>query len=283
MKVSLSTGGRAGVHQHGQVAGDGAVRDGVQHGALQLVGEAAKRLVPVQLTPLAQGAGPGVDGGHGIGGGVLAPEPAVIVLGDGAVGGLVFVASLGVHQDAGHHGQGAEGGGDHVAHHVAVVVLQRPDHAAVGADDAGHGVVDQGIEIGDPGGLEALPVLLVVKALEGLLKKAVVLLHDGVLGGEPEVPALAQGVLEAGAGEVFDGAVLVEAALEHARPLEVVDRLPHGRAVRAGEQQLGLARAGDAELRVLVEVAVAVPGHGDGLGPAGEKGPQARCNSIFAR
>ena len=54
----------------------------------------------------------------------LALLVAVVVAGHGAVGGLVLVVAVRGHQHAGHHGQGAEGGGDHVAHHIAVIVLQ---------------------------------------------------------------------------------------------------------------------------------------------------------------
>ena len=73
------------------------------------------------------------------------------VVGDGAVGGLVLEVAVGAHQDAGHHGQGAGGGGDEVAHHVAVVVLAGPDHAPLGADDLGGHVVDEGVAVGEAG------------------------------------------------------------------------------------------------------------------------------------
>ena len=72
----------------------------------------------------------------------------------GAVRGLVLKLAAGGDEHAGHHGQAAESRGDHVAHHVAVVVFQRPDEAAAAADDAGHRVVDQRIEVFDARGLK---------------------------------------------------------------------------------------------------------------------------------
>ena len=71
------------------------------------------------------------------------------MLGDSAVSGLEFGSAVGGHQDGGHHSQGAESGGDHVAHDIAVVVLAGPDVAAFAADDAGNGVVNEGVEVGN--------------------------------------------------------------------------------------------------------------------------------------
>ena len=88
-------------------------------------------------------------------------------------------------------------------------------------------------------------VLGVVDVLEDVLEGVVVLLGDGVLGGEPQVLPGVDGVLEAGAGEGGDGAVLVVLALEDAGALEVVDGLAEGPpSVLAGEDQLRLAGAG---------------------------------------
>ena len=63
---------------------------------------------------------------------------------NGAVRGFVLELAAGRYEHAGHHGQAAKGGGDHIAHHIAVVVLERPDEAALAADHPRHGVVDQG-------------------------------------------------------------------------------------------------------------------------------------------
>ena len=111
----------------------------------------------------------------------------VVVAGDGAVGGLILIFAVGAHQHRGHHGQGAEGGGNHVAHHVAVVVLAGPDEAALGADHPRHRVVDERIKVLDAQGVEGGLILGVEDGLEDVLEGVVVLLGDGVLGGEPQV------------------------------------------------------------------------------------------------
>ena len=130
----------------------------------------------VELAALAQGAGPGKDRGHGVGRGGLALEVLVVVALDGAVGGLVLVVAVGAYEHGGHHGEAAEGGGEHVAHDVAVVVLARPDEAALGLHDAGDGVVDQGVEVLDAERLELLLVLGLVEVGKDVLEAVVVLL-----------------------------------------------------------------------------------------------------------
>ena len=145
----------------------------------------------------------------------------------------------------------------------------------MGADHAGNRVVDQGVEVLNAGFLEALLVLGVVQVLEGLLEVAVVLLHDGVLGGEPEVLLLGQSILEAGAGKALNGGVLVVGALQNAGALELVDGLALDATVHAGEDQLGLAGLVNAEFGVLIDIAVAVTGNRNGSGPAGDIGLDA--------
>ena len=187
--------------------------------------------------------------------------------GHGAVGGLVFIVAVRAHQHAGHHGKAAEGGGDHVAHHVAVVVLAGPDKAALTAHHAGHRVVDQSVEVFDARGLELLLILLLVDLGKDVLEGVVVFLADGILGGEPQVLFGGQSIVKAAAGKALDGGILVVGALQHTGALEVIDGLAHLGAVRAGEHQLGLAGAGNAELGALVHVAVGMTGNGDGLFP----------------
>src|SRR5699024_4518290 len=121
--------------------------DGVDGSFFQRIGKAAQGVDAIQFAALAQRAGPGEEGGHRVGGSLLALEVFVVVAGHGAVGSLVLVVAVGRDQYRGHHGQGTEGGGDHIAHHVAVVVLAGPDETAPGADDPGHRVVDEGVEV----------------------------------------------------------------------------------------------------------------------------------------
>ena len=195
--------------------------------------------------------------------------------GDGAVGGLVLIVPLGAHQHGGHHGQRPEGRGDHIAHHVAVVVLEGPDHAAFGPYHPGHGVVDQGIEVGETLLLELRPVLLVIEPLEGVPEGAVIFLGDGVLGGEPQVLICAQGIVEAAPGKGLDGGRLVVLAGQHAVTLEVIDCLGLFAAKAGGHRQLRPGARLHLHLRRLVHVAVGMAGDGDGLLPGPHHGADA--------
>ena len=73
------------VGDEGQILGHFALGDGVQGGLFQLVGEGHQFGDAVQLTALAQSARPRKDGGHGVGGGLLALQGAVVVALNGAV------------------------------------------------------------------------------------------------------------------------------------------------------------------------------------------------------
>ena len=193
------------------------------------------------------------------------------MVGDGAVGGLILEVAVRAHQHTGHHGQGAGGGGDEVAHHVAVVVLAGPDHSPLGPDDLGGHVVDEGVTVVKARGLELVLELLLIDLLEQELEGLVVVLGDGILGGEPHVLAHLQGIGEAAPGEGEDGVVPVVHPLEDAGAFEVKDGLT-GELLAAlvGEDHLRLARAGDPILHGLVDVAVGVAGDGNGLFPAGD-------------
>ena len=229
-----------------------------------------QRGAAIQLAPLLQGTGPCGHRRQRVGGHLFPLAPAVEMVGDRTVGGLVLEITVRRHQHAGHHGQRAGGGGDEIAHHVAVVVLARPDDAAGGADDLGGHIVDEGVAIMKTRLLKGGAVLLVEYLLEQQLERLVVVLGDGVLGGEPDILLHVQRVGEAAAGEGQDGVVPVVHGLQNAGAGKVIDRLAAQlRAVVVGEHQLRLSGAGDAVLHRLVHIAVGVAGDGDGLFPAG--------------
>ena len=92
----------------------------------------------------------------------------------GAVCRLVLVLAVGRHQHRGHHGKRSKCRGEHVAHHVAVVVLACPDEATLTLHDASHGVIDEGVEVRDARCLKALAVLVLVHVGEDVLEAVVV-------------------------------------------------------------------------------------------------------------
>ena len=68
-----------------------------------------------------------------------------------SVGRLELIFPVRADEHGSHHCQRTESGRDHVAHHIAVVVLAGPDEAALGADDTGHRIVNERVEIGQAG------------------------------------------------------------------------------------------------------------------------------------
>lgn len=175
------------LHEVDEVLGDDTAVHRVEASALQLVAEVDESLDAVLLTTLAERAAPSEDRSDRVGGSLLAGEVLVVVTGDGAVGSLVLVVAIGADEDRGHHGERTEGGGDHVAHDVAIVVLASPDEAALAAYYAGNSVVDEGVEILQASLLELLLVALLIDLVEDDAELSVVLLGDGVLGSEPEI------------------------------------------------------------------------------------------------
>ena len=90
--------------------------------------------------------------------------------------------SVGRYQHGGHHCQRAEGGGNHVGHNVAVIVLARPDVSALTSDNAGDRVVDKGVEILYAKLLKLFLVVLFINILENELEGLIVFLRDSILG-----------------------------------------------------------------------------------------------------
>ena len=204
---------------------------------------------------------------------------------DSPVGRLELIDPGGADQDRGHHGQGSEAGGHHVAHDIAVIVFEGPEEAALRPDHAGDRVVDQGIEILDPRLLEGILVLLVVELLEDLLEAGVIGLGDRVLGGEPEVYLLVKGIGKAGAGKALDRGVCVVDALDDAGALELMDGPAGLLPALIRKDQFGPAGALDAVLHILVNIPVGVTGEDDRLFPGPDIGfdPAAQDGSAEDR
>ena len=191
----------------------------------------------------------------------------VIVPLHGAVGGFIFIVAVRRDQNGGHHGKGAESRSHHVAHNVAVIVLEGPDKAAFGTDHAGDRVIDQGIEISNTGFVKGFFIFFVIEPLEDALEVLVVGLGDGILAGEPQVFLPVQGELEAGPCKALDRMIRIMDALQDAGTVKFMDGLADDRTVIGGKDQFSLARSGNPDLGIFVDVTVSVTGHCDGLLP----------------
>ena len=171
--LAVYGGGGDALCQTAQVLGHDALVQSLQTCGLQCLAKVHQLRQVIQLAALLEGAGPRKDGSHGVGGGLFALQVLIIMAGDGAVGGLVLVLAVRADQHTGHHGQRTKGGRNHIAHHIAVVVLAGPDKAALAADDARHDIVDEAVKVGDAGSLELFLVLSVVGFLEDILEGVV--------------------------------------------------------------------------------------------------------------
>ena len=155
--------------------------------------------------------------------------------GDRAVRGFVFELAVRAAEHRSHHRERAESRGYHVAHDVAVIILQSPDKAALASDNARDRIVDQRVEVGEAELIELLFIAFVIQLLEHVAEVHVVLFRNSVLAREPEILLCLDRVLETRVRERFDRRVLVVDALDYTRALKVIDRLAEGVSVLAGE------------------------------------------------
>ncbi|KAH3683101.1 hypothetical protein WICPIJ_005926 [Wickerhamomyces pijperi] len=88
---------------------------------------------------------------------------------------------------------------------ITVIVLQSHDEATLGLDHLGNHVIDQTMFVVDVQFVKLGLVFSFVDFLEDVLESTIVLLQDGVLGGEEQVQLLADGKLERRMGETSDG------------------------------------------------------------------------------
>ena len=191
------------------------------------------------------------------------------------MGRLILEGAVRRDEDRGHHRQRAKARRHHIAHDVAVIILERPDKSALRADHAGDRVIDQRVKILFADRLKFIPVFFIVNTLEDRLEIPVIGLGDRVLCGEPQILLYVQRVGEACAGEALDGLVQVVDALDDAGALKFMDQFPGPTAALVGKDELRPAGAFHAVLRIFIDVAVRVTGHRDGLFPCAHIGIDA--------
>ena len=222
-----------------------------------------------------------------VGRGLLALLVHAEVARDRAVSGLgLDRLAVRTQEDRGHEAERAEALRHAVRLHVAVVVLARPDEAAVHLERRGDHVVDETVLVQYLLGLEERLVLARVQLGEYVLEAAVVLLQDGVLSGQVERPLLLQRVLERAVRELAYRLVrVVHGECDAATPLEV----ENGEFERLGfysgswgPRNLELARAGHDEICGAVLIAERVATDHDGPRPAGHESRHVFANDGLA-
>lgn len=99
---------------------------------------------------------------------------------------------------------------DKVGLDVSIIVFAGPNVASFSLDDLGNHIVNKSVFIPNFFGFEFGLIDSFVEVVENILESAVISLEDGILGGHVEGVVSSDSVLEAGMGESFDGAIVVE-------------------------------------------------------------------------
>ena len=179
--------------------------------------------------------------------------------GDGTVGSLGLNGAVGGLEDGGHETEGAVSLGNDVGLDITIVVLASPDEATAGFDHVGDHVVDKTVLVPETSSLELCLVGGLVDLLEDVLEATIVLLEDGVLGGQVARVVAGEGVLHARVGEAVDGIVSVVHAEHDTGTLEVEDLEVSGlRAILRGESHIELTWNLGAEVSGSVLIAKSV-------------------------
>src|SRR5216684_1013482 len=177
---------------------------------------------------------------------------------------------VGGHQDRGHEPERAVALGDRVGLHVAVVVLARPQIAAVPLKARGYHVVDQAVLVGQFRCVKLALELFLENLLEQILETAIVDFENGVLGGEIYRVLALQAVVETGAREAADRLVQIEHRKADARTRSLedlaLDRYP---AAVGLERELDRSRAVKLDLGGAILVPETVTGDDDREVPVG--------------
>ena len=253
-------------------------------GLFQRAGKVHHVAGSVKTASLRNTTRPGENRRNGVGRRFLALLVLSEVAGDGSVRRLALVGlAVWSHQRRRHEAQRAKSLGHNVGLHVAVVVLQGHDKAALGLDHLRHHVVDQTVLVPQAVLLELLRVLLLVDGLENVLEPPVVLLQNGVLGRQVQRQLLAQRHLERRVGKPFNGLVRVVHGQPDSGRLVVVDGVRNRLAAVLGrEHELQLARLRDHQVRGLVLVAMRMSANDNGFFPTGDQTGDPRDDDGLA-
>ena len=266
--------GWSGRHEQGEVLGHLTVLDGLDADLLERLGEPGHLGGAVELAAVLEPAGPRVDRRDRVGRGRLALLVLAEVPGHRAVRRLGLDGlAVGGHQHRGHQAERAEALRDGVGLHVTVVVLARPDVAALPLHRGGDHVVDQPVLVGQTRGVEVGLELGLEDLGEDVLERAVVRLEDRVLRRQVDGIVALQPVGQRRASEVRDRVVeVVHPHCDSAIGAVVGDYVLDGVGAVLGRERDGeLSGAGHLEVRRLVLVAVGVTADDDRLGPAGHQ------------
>mmetsp|Transcript_18496 Transcript_18496/g.13296 ORF Transcript_18496/g.13296 Transcript_18496/m.13296 type:complete len:332 (+) Transcript_18496:516-1511(+) len=183
--------------------------------------------------------------------------------------GFSFHNTIFSHADTGHQTKRTESLGDDITLNITIVVLTGPNETTVTLECLSNHIIDQTMFIINALGLELILEFLLINVLENIFEKTIILLEDGVLGGELERQLTVQRVLHAGASEGGNGSVSVEHTQVGTGLLEVVNLLLDGcTAIIRGENELDLAWLLDYVILATILITVSVSTNDNRLGPS---------------
>ena len=176
-----------------------------------------------------------------------------------AVRGLVFKPAVGWNQHGCHHGQRAARWSDHIRHNVAVVIFQRPEHAAFAFHNSRHGIVDQGKEVFDASFFKFFFPVLFEFLIEDFAETGVVYFGNGVFGGEPQIDFFTQSISETSAGKAQYGLFQIIINLRDSLAREIKYRHTNGfTPILRSKDQFEFPGGRNGEFRIAVNIAVSV-------------------------
>jgi len=237
---------------------------------LKSLSEDTEVIVVIELSAVSKTTSPGEDRSDGVGGGGLTLLVLTPVTSDGTVSSLSLDGlTIGANEDGGHETERAVTLSNDIGLNITIVVLASPDHTTRRLKDLSDLIIDEAVLIPDTKILELLLVLSSIDSSEDILEETIVLLEDGVLGGEVEGPLLHEGILEARVSETSDGVngvVHGHTATTLSREVEDLGGGGLG-TISGGELDLEATRLLSDEVNSLVLVTESVTTNNDGLSP----------------
>jgi len=107
-----------------------------------------------------------------------------VVTSDSTMSSLSLNSSVWTLKDRGHESKRSESLGNDIRLDISIVVLASPYESSIGLNSVSNHIINESVLVPKSLLFELLLVVLFIDLLEDILKSSVILLEDGVLGGE---------------------------------------------------------------------------------------------------
>jgi len=260
------------VDQDGKILSHSATFDSFDDDSFQGVTEVFEFSIAVQLGSVEETSSPGEDGGNGVGGGFLSLLVSSVVTSDGTVGSFSFHGAIRGDEDGGHQTERAVTLSDDIRLDITVVVLASPDETTFGFNHICDHIINQSVFVPDTVGFEFSLVGFFVDLGKDVLESTIVLLEDGVLGGQVKRVLSADGILEASVSKFTDRFVSVVHTETNTTAGVVEDFVLLGfTSILRSESDFEFAWLVDNEVSSSVLITESMSTNNDGLSPSGDE------------